>query len=68
MPALECIIAPMFDTSKTVKQALEFQKGAFTSWYDAGAAAQDQAVSAMDLMLDQAPWYPRKGVKHYRAG
>jgi hypothetical protein len=53
----------MFDTSQAVKQALELQKGAFTSWYDAVAAAQDQAVSAIDLMLDQAPLVPEQGRK-----
>jgi hypothetical protein len=53
----------MFDASQAVKQAIGFQKGAFTSWYDVVAAAQDQAVSAMDLMLDQAPLVPEQGRK-----
>jgi hypothetical protein len=53
----------MFDASQAVKQAIELQKGAFTSLYDAIAMAQDQAVSAMDLMLDQAPLVPEEGRK-----
>ena len=53
----------MFDASQAVKQAIGFQKGTFTSWYDAVATAQDQAVSAMDLMLDQAPLVPEEGRK-----
>ena len=53
----------MFDTSKTVKQVFELQKGAFTSWYDAVATAQNQAVSAMDVMLEQALLMPEEGRK-----
>jgi hypothetical protein len=53
----------MFDTSKTVKQAIGLQKGVFSSWYESVATAQDQAVSAMDLMLDQAPLVPEEGRK-----
>ena len=53
----------MFDTRQAVKQAIGLQKGAFTSWYDAVATAQDQAVSAMDLMLGQAPLVPEEGRK-----
>lgn len=53
----------MFDASQAVKQAIGLQKNAFTSLYDAIAMAQDQAVSAMDLMLDQAPLVPEEGRK-----
>jgi hypothetical protein len=53
----------MFDTNQAVKQVIEVQKGAFTSWFDAVATAQDQAVSAMDLMLNQAPLVPEEGRK-----
>ena len=51
----------MLDVSKTVKQAIGLQKGAFTGWYDAIALVQDQAVSAMDLMLDQVGLVPEEG-------
>jgi prenyltransferase beta subunit len=53
----------MFDTSQAVKQVIGIQKGAFTGWYDAVANIQDQAVSAMDLMLDQTGVVPEEGRK-----
>ena len=53
----------MLDVSQTAKQVIGLQKGAFASWYDAVATAQDQAVSAIDLMLDQAPLVPEEGRK-----
>jgi hypothetical protein len=53
----------MLDTSQTVKQVIGLQKGAFTNWYDSVANLQDQAVSAMDLMLDQAGLVPEEGRK-----
>ncbi len=53
----------MFDASQAVKQVIGLQKGTFTSWYDVVAMAQDQAVSAMDLMMDQAPMANEEGRK-----
>lgn len=53
----------MFEPSETVKQAIGIQKGAFTSLYDTVAMMQDQAVSAMDMMLDQAGVVPEEGRK-----
>lgn len=53
----------MLDASQTVKQVIGLQKGAFTSLYDAVAMVQDQAVSAMDLMLDQVGVVPEEGRK-----
>lgn len=51
----------MLDVNQTVKQVIGFQKGAFTGWYDAVALVQDQAVSAMDLLLDQTGLVPEEG-------
>ncbi len=53
----------MFEPSETIKQAIGLQKGAFTSLYDAVSMMQDQAVSAMDMMLDQAGVMPDEGRK-----
>jgi hypothetical protein len=53
----------MFDASKTAKQVIGLQKSAFGSYYDALATAQDQAVSAMNLVLDQAGVMPEEGRK-----
>ena len=53
----------MFDPSQAVKQVIGLQKGVLTSWYDAVSNAQDQAVSAMDLVLDQAGVVPEEGRK-----
>jgi hypothetical protein len=53
----------MFDVTQAVKQAIGIQKGTFTSWYDAVAIAQDQAASAMDLVLDQTGLVPEEGRK-----
>jgi prenyltransferase beta subunit len=53
----------MVDASQAVKQVIGIQKGAFTSWYDVVANVQDQAVSAMDLMLNQASLVSEEGRK-----
>jgi prenyltransferase beta subunit len=53
----------MFDTSQAVKQVIGFQKSAFTSYYDVVANVQDQAVSAMNLVLDNAGIMPEEGRK-----
>lgn len=53
----------MFDTGQAVKQVIGLQKDVFTSWYDSVANVQDHAVSAMDLMLDQAGLVPKEGRK-----
>ena len=43
------------------KQVLDFQRGAFTGWYDAISLLQDQAASAVDKMLNQTGWIPDEG-------
>lgn len=53
----------MFDASQAAKQVIGFQKSAFTSCYDVVANAQDQAVSAMNLVLDHSSIMPEEGRK-----
>lgn len=53
----------MFDSSQAVKQVIGLQKGVVTSWYDSVATVQDQAVSAMDLIMDQTGLVPEEGRK-----
>lgn len=43
------------------KQVIDFQKGAFVSWYGAISSMQDQAASAADMMLNQTDWIPDEG-------
>jgi hypothetical protein len=49
------------ETSKITKQVIDFQKTSFENWYSAISVLQDQAVSAMDMMLDQAYMIPEEG-------
>jgi hypothetical protein len=49
------------NTNEITKQALDFQKGVFASWYGAMSILQDQAASAVDTMLNQASWIPDEG-------
>ena len=49
------------NANEITKQALDFQKGVFASWYGAMSILQDQAALAMDTMLDQTVWIPDQG-------
>ncbi len=49
------------EANKISKQAINFQKMTFENWYKAMTMVQDQAVSTMDKMLDQATWIPEDG-------
>lgn len=49
------------EANKISKQAIDFQKTAFNNWYKAMSMVQDQAVTTMDKMLDQANWIPEDG-------
>lgn len=49
--------------TQITKQVLDFQKMSFSNWYDALAMLQDQATSAMDLVLEQNAWMPEEGRK-----
>jgi hypothetical protein len=51
------------EANKISKQAINFQKMTFENWYKAMTLVQDQAVSTMDKMLDQATWIPEDGRK-----
>lgn len=51
----------MKDASDITKQIIDFQKGAFASWYSAISMMQDQAASTVDVMLNQAGWIPEQG-------
>ncbi|BBO91346.1 hypothetical protein [Desulfosarcina ovata] len=39
--------------NQIAKQAVDFQKIAFTNWYNAVAIVQEQAASAMETMVSQ---------------
>ncbi len=47
--------------NKISKQAINVQTMTCENWYTAMTLVQDQAVSTMDKMLDQATWLPEDG-------
>jgi hypothetical protein len=49
--------------TQITKQVLDLQKMSFANWYDAVTMLQDQATSAMDMVLDQNSWLPEEGRK-----
>ena len=49
--------------TQITKQVIDFQKMSFSNWYDTVAMLQDQATSAMDMVLDQNAWLPEEGRK-----
>ncbi|MGD9369175.1 MAG: hypothetical protein PVH87_25940 [Desulfobacteraceae bacterium] len=51
----------MMGTNPITKQVLDFQKGAFSSWYGAMSILQEQAAFTVDTMLNQASWIPEEG-------
>ena len=53
----------MMEYSQIAKQTIDFQKSAFSGWYDAVVTVQDQASSAMEKMMDQVTWVPEEGRK-----
>lgn len=48
----------MIKPSQFTQQMIDLQKTSFLSLYKAASTMQKQANSAMDLMLNQAPWIP----------
>ena len=48
----------MMEYNQITKQAIDFQKSIFMSGYNAMAMVQDQAVSAMDTMMNQTSLVP----------
>lgn len=53
----------MMEYTQITKQVIDFQKMSFLNWYDALSMLQDQATSAMDMVLDQSAWVPEEGRK-----
>ena len=51
----------MMEYNQITKQAIDFQKSIFMSGYNAMAMVQDQAVSAMDTMMNQTSLVPEDG-------
>jgi hypothetical protein len=49
------------EANTITKQAIDFQKMSFNNWYKTLTLVQDQAVTTMDKMLDQATWLPEDG-------
>jgi hypothetical protein len=47
--------------TQITKSVIDFQKMSFNTWYNAACMIQDQAVSTMDTMLNQASWIPEEG-------
>lgn len=47
--------------NQITKQVIDFQKLSFSNWYNAVTMVQDQAVAAVDTILDQATWMPEEG-------
>jgi FtsZ-interacting cell division protein ZipA len=48
----------MIKPSQFTEQMIDLQKTSFLNLYKAATTVQKQASSAMDLMLNQAPWIP----------
>jgi len=48
------------------KQAVDFQKSFFMSGFNALAMVQDQAVSAVDTMMNQTSLVPEEGRKAFK--
>ena len=51
----------MMKYNQITKQAIDFQKNAFNSWYHAMTMVQDQATSAVETMMNQTSLVPEDG-------
>ena len=51
----------MMEYNQITKQAIDFQKTAFNSWYNAVTMVQDQATSAVETMMNQTSLVPEDG-------
>lgn len=49
--------------TKITQQAIDFQKMSISSWQNAMTMVQEQATSAMNMMLGQNTWMPEDGRK-----
>lgn len=54
----------MIKPSQFTQQMIDLQKTSFLNLYKAATTVQKQASSAMDLMLNQAPWIPSES-RHF---
>lgn len=55
------------EANQMTKKIIEFQKGAFSSWYGVMTAMQEQAVSSMNAVIDQSDWIPDEGRRMVRS-
>ena len=51
----------MMEYNQIAKQAIDFQKTSFKSWYHAVAMVQDQAAAAVDTIMNQTSLVPEEG-------
>jgi len=51
----------MMQYNQIAKQAIDFQKSSFNSWYNAVTMVQDQAAAAVDTMMNQNRLVPEEG-------
>jgi hypothetical protein len=51
----------MMQSNPIAKQAMDFQKIAFTNWFNAVAMVQDQAAEAVEQMMNQTRLVPEEG-------
>jgi hypothetical protein len=51
----------MMEYNQITKQAIDFQKTAFNSWYNAVSMVQDQAAVAVETMMNQTSLVPEDG-------
>ena len=51
----------MMEYNQITKQAIDFQKTAFNSWYNAMTLVQDQAAATVETMMNQTSLVPEDG-------
>ncbi len=51
----------MMEYNQITKQAIDFQKTAFNSWYNAVTMVQDQAAAAVETLMNQTSLVPEDG-------
>ena len=51
----------MMEYNQITKQAIDFQKSAFNSWYNAVTMVQDQAAAAVETLMNQTSLVPEDG-------
>ena len=51
----------MMEYNQITKQAIDFQKTAFNSWYNAVTMVQGQAAAAVEMMMNQTSLVPEDG-------